>query len=234
MTNKRPPRKRGLGRKARLLVTAVAGAAVLAGASLWIVYGTGAFAVESVVVRGASFTDHEQVTKAAGVAEGSAIAAVDTDEVARRVAKVPSVRTATVSRDWPHGIVVTISERKPRLAVPKDRKFILVDEAGVAFRTVSKQPSGTVKTTVSDPARDDAATQAVLSVLPKLSPELEKLLVSVEAPTQSRIELKLKGSRTVFWGDSSRSDRKAEVATSLLKRTEKHLDVSAPDVPTVS
>lgn len=234
MTKPRPGTRRGLSRRIRLLATLVTGIAVLAGAGLWVVYGTSAFAVETVVVRGAGFTDADKVRQAAAVAPGTAIAAVDTDAVARRVGEVASVRKATVDRDWPHGIVITITERKPRLAVPKGGKFVLVDEAGVAFRTVSKRPAGTVKATVSDPGRGDAATLAILSVLPKLTPELEKALVSVAAPTPSRIELRLHKSRTVFWGDSSKSERKAEVATALLERPEKHLDVSAPDVPTVS
>ena len=223
-----------MSRGRRLLLTAVAGTAVLAGAGVWVVYGTAAFAVESVVVRGAGFTPDDKIRAAAGVAEGTAVAAVDTDAVAKRVSGIPSVEKAGVSRDWPHAVVITVTERTPRLAVPKDKNFTLVDEAGVAFRTVGEQPAGTVTAKLKDPGSNDAATRAVLEVVESLSPRLENELVSVAAPKPSRVELTLKESRTVFWGDSSQSDRKAEVATALLDRSEKHLDVSAPDVPTVS
>ncbi|MGH8879193.1 MAG: cell division protein FtsQ/DivIB [Stackebrandtia sp.] len=223
-----------LTRRRRLLVTFVSGAVALASVGVWIVYGTSAFAVESVVVRGSEFTGSAKVRQAAAIAEGTAVAAIDTDAAARRVSAIPSVEKAAVDRDWPHGVVITITERTPRLAVPKGEKFTLVDDAGVAFRTVSKQPPKTVTAEVDHPERDDAATMAVLEVLENLSQRLENELVSVKAPTPSRVELTLRESRTVFWGDSSDSARKAEVATALLDRSEKHLDVSAPDVPTVS
>ena len=58
---------------------------------------------------------------------------------------------------------------------------------------------------------DRETTLAILAVLPELTPELEKPLVSVAAPTPSRIELSLEKSRTVFWGDASKSVRKADL-----------------------
>ncbi|MGH8791321.1 MAG: cell division protein FtsQ/DivIB [Stackebrandtia sp.] len=220
--------------KRRWVVLAVAGVLVVGGGTGWFVYGSPALAVESVEVSGATFTDVEDVRAAAKVPAGTALATVDADAVAERVAQLPEVRRVSVVRDWPHTVVVEIVERSPRLAVPDGKKFILVDEFGVAYRTVSERPGDAVLAKLKDPGREDPSTAAVLTVTSALTPKLENILVEVDAEAATRVTLELEDGRTVFWGDASESDRKAEVATVLLQRSEKHIDVSAPDVPTVS
>jgi len=218
----------------RWLVVSVLGVVFVAGFLVWLGYGSGAFAVNLVEVRGATFTDPEKVRSAASVPDGISLLSVDADEVAKRVAELAEVELVTVSRDWPQTIVIDITERTPHLAVPTGDEYILVDRSGVAFRTVDDPPEGTVQVTLEDPGRHDPATAAVLTVLLALTPQLEGALVEVDAEAATRITLLLSDDRTIFWGDASRSDRKAEVATALLSLSERHFDVSAPDVPTVS
>lgn len=221
-------------RRRRRVTLGVLGAVLVTGASSWIVYGTAAFEVTTVEVRGATFTEVADVREAAAIPPGASLAAVDADEVAERVAGVSAVEKVEVSRDWPHTVVVDITERSPLLAVPDGKKFILVDASGVAYRTVPQVPADAVTAVIDEPGRTDPATAAALTVLSSLTTILEKALVKVDATSATRITLELNDSRTVFWGDASHSDRKADVATALLARPEQHFDVSAPDVPTVS
>ena len=217
----------------RLLLIAVV-VVVLLGGGGWLVYGSSALRVNTVDVRGVGFTDPEVIRAAAAIPSGTSLAAVDADEIAERVAAVPSVRSVEVSRDWPHTIVIEVVERTARLAVPVDDDYLLVDGNGVAYRTVADPPAGAVTAILTDPGPSDPATAAVLTVLSSLTTGLEQRVVGVEAKIATRITVRLKDSRTVFWGDAADSDRKAEVATVLLDRPEPHIDVSAPDVPTVS
>ncbi|MGH8883376.1 MAG: cell division protein FtsQ/DivIB [Stackebrandtia sp.] len=220
-------------RRRRFLVgLAVAG--LVFGVGVGIVYGTPAFGVTKVDVRGVTFTETGDVREAAAIVDGASLAAVDSDDVAERVAKVPSVESVEVDRQWPHTVIIGITERSPRLAVSDGGKFVLVDESGVAYRTVSQAPSGTVLAAIDSPGAGDAATAAVLTVAASLTPQLDNELVKIKAKSATRISLELKDSRSVFWGDASDSDRKAEVATVLLTHSGQHFDVSAPDVPTVS
>lgn len=218
----------------RWLVVSVLGVVFVAGFLVWLGYGSGAFAVNRVEIRGATFTDPEKVRTSAAIPDGISLLSVDADAVANRVAELAEVEMVTVSRDWPQTIVIDITERTPHLAVPNGDVFTLVDRSGVAFRTVEEPPADTVLVTLDDPGRHDPATAAVLTVLSSLTPQLEDALVEVEAEAATRITLLLSDDRTIFWGDASRSDRKAEVATALLSLSERHFDVSAPDVPTVS
>ncbi|HIW64140.1 MAG TPA: FtsQ-type POTRA domain-containing protein [Candidatus Stackebrandtia excrementipullorum] len=226
-------RVRSVGGRRKVLAI-VLSALALVGLAGWLGFGSGLFSVDRVEIRGATFTDTDKVSRAAAVPDGVSLLSVDTDDVAERVAKLPEVEVVTVSRDWPHTIVVDITERSADLAVPVDGGFILVDRSGVAFRTVDEAPDDTFRVALDDPGRHDPATVAVLTVLSSLTSHLQDLLVEVDAQAPTRITLILSDERTIFWGDASRSDRKAEVATALLGMSEQHFDVSAPDVPTVS
>lgn len=218
----------------RWVVLCLVGVTGLGGFAGWLFYGAPFLSVSEVQVRGATFADADEVRASADVPQGTAMAAVDVDAVAERVAEVPAVQRVTVSRDWPRTVVVEITERSPLLAVSDGEQFVLVDEYGVDYRTVDEQPDDTVYAELDDPGRDDPATAAVLTVAASLTEELKDQLVGIEAEAATRVTLVLEDDRTVFWGDASSSDRKAEVATVLLQRSEKHIDVSAPDVPTVS
>ncbi|MFD0785923.1 cell division protein FtsQ/DivIB, partial [Micromonospora azadirachtae] len=85
---------------------------------------------------------------------------------------------------------------------------------------------------VSRPGADDPGTRAAVQVLGALSPELRDSLVDVSVESLALIKLRLDGGRTVVWGDASRNEDKARVATALLDQRAKTIDVSAPDVVT--
>ncbi|GLZ75369.1 cell division protein FtsQ [Actinorhabdospora filicis] len=222
-----------LPRLSRGLRFGVLAAVLLAGIGAWVVYGSSAFAVTEVLVRGATFVDPAQIRQAAAVENGGALAAIDTDAIAGRVAAVPPVAQVRVSRDWPHTVVVEITERTPFIAVPADGAVALVDSSGVAYRTVEAIPDGITRAELRTPGPADAATMGVLSVLSALDGELKRDLETIAAPSPTRIELRLRGGRTIFWGDATQNDAKSDVATVLLGRPGDHIDVSAPGVPTV-
>ena len=66
-----------------------------------------------------------------------------------------------------------------------------------------------------------------------ITPALRERLVVLAAPAPTRIRLELSGSREIIWGDGTQNGTKAQVATSLLARPGKVIDVSAPSVITV-
>jgi cell division protein FtsQ len=70
-------------------------------------------------------------------------------------------------------------------------------------------------------------------VLDALSAQLRDQLVEVAAAGPAEITLKLRGGRTVVWGDASRNEAKSTVATALLARSGDTIDVSAPEVVTI-
>ncbi|MET8232455.1 FtsQ-type POTRA domain-containing protein [Micromonospora sp. NPDC005298] len=218
--------------RAALPWAVAAGVLAVAGLVAWTVLGTGLFGVREVRVEGAGLVTPVQVRDAVGVADGVPLARVDLAAAARRVGELAPVERATVSRDWPGALVVRVTERTPVAAVPQGEAFTLIDRSGVAFRTVARRPAGLPLVTVARPAGDDPDTRAALEVLVALTPQLRAELVDVNVEGLARISLRLRGDRTVVWGDASRGTDKARVATALLGEETDRIDVSAPDVVT--
>ncbi|MFD0972610.1 cell division protein FtsQ/DivIB [Plantactinospora endophytica] len=235
-----PPSVRRFTRRARqnrvraaLPWTLSAGILVLVLAAAGIVYGTPLLGFRTLRVVGATLVTDDQVRQAARVTDGVPLARVDLDAVRTRVAELPPVARATVSRQWPNTLRVEVVERTPVAAVPQNRRFLVVDGSGVVFQTRADRPAGLPLARLGTPGPDDAATKGALTVLAALTPELRDRLTEVTVEGPARITVTLRGGRTVLWGDASRSDTKAQVATSLLARKGDTIDVRTPDVVTI-
>jgi cell division protein FtsQ len=199
----------------------------------WLVLGTRVFDVRTVAVQGAVTVRQATVREAAAVRLGSPLGRVDVDGVRKRVADLGPVAKVQVYRTWPHTLTVQITERQPVAVVRRRGGYAELDAGGVPFRTVARRPAGLPLVEVARPGPKDRPTRSVLVVAAALSPELRAQLVRIAAPTAEQVTVVLTGGRQVFWGDSDRSDRKSTVATALLARPGKRIDVSAPRVVTV-
>ncbi len=96
----------------RLLLTATlltVTAGLVYGAQLLLLGDT--LRVRDVTVIGAEAADPFDIAAAAGVT-GQSLLALDSDAAAARVASLPAVRSATVQRDWPRGIVIDVTEHQ--------------------------------------------------------------------------------------------------------------------------
>lgn len=224
--------------RAALPWAVVAGVVALVGLAAWIVFGTSVFGVRQVRVAGTEVLTPAQVIEAAGVPMSRPLASLDLAAVRDRVAALPPVERVRVVRKWPNTVVVEIVERTAVAAVPQAGRFAVVDASGVVFRSVAERPADLPIVRVADPRRDDPATRAGLAVLGALTPQLREQLAEVAVAGPARVSLRLQGDRTVVWGDASRNELKARVATALLERDGKTIngntiDVSAPDVVTI-
>jgi cell division protein FtsQ len=219
--------------RAALPWAVAAGLLALAGVVTWVVYGTAVLGVRAVRVVGADSVTPLEVRAAAAVAERRPLARVDLGDVTSRVEALPPVDRAVVSRQWPHTIVVEVVERTAVAAVPAGQVFRLVDDEGVPFRDVPKAPAGLPLARVAAPGPSDVNTRAALTVLASLTDELREQLTAISVEGPARIRLTLAKGREVVWGDDTRNETKAKVATSLLARKGDVIDVSAPDVVTI-
>lgn len=210
---------------------AVAGGLLaLGGLVAWLLLGTGLFGVTEVRVVGAELVTPVQVRDAVALPDGTPLARVDLAEVAGKVGTLPAVERASASRDWPGTLVIEVVERTPVAVVPSGAGFAVLDAAGVVFRTVPQRPAQLPLARVASPGPADPDTRAALDVLDVLTPQLRQELVDVTVEGLARIKVRLRGDRTIVWGDATQGGDKARVATSLLDRDAKIIDVSAPDV----
>jgi cell division protein FtsQ len=226
----RPRRRRVL--LSRLL--ALAGLSVVAGTLGWLVFASPVLGVREVWVEGVLILDPEQVRQAAGVAPDTPLARVDLEAVRARVAALPPAGSVTVSRSWPSTLVITVVERTAVGGVPVGKKYDLFDDHGVIYRTVASLPSGVVRVRLAAPGPQDGSTQSALVVIRALTRELRADLDTLVVDGPARIRLELRGDRIVTWGDAEDSGLKAKVATALLAKPDRLIDVSGvPDVVTL-
>lgn len=116
-------------RRLRLLV--LAGSVVAAGLVGWLTTRSPLLDVDRVEVRGARHTASRTVVETAGIARGEAMVDVDEGAAARRVEALPWVGRATVRREWPGTVTVTVSERRAVASARGTRRaWLLVDGDG--------------------------------------------------------------------------------------------------------
>jgi cell division protein FtsQ len=220
--------------KAAVPWAVAAGVVLVAGALIWMVYGTSVLGVRGVrVADDGAVVSSLEVERAAAVTLRQPLARVDLDAIRARVEALPPVRRAVVSRGWPSTVVITVTERTPVAAVPAGQQFTLIDDAGVPYRTVDDVPAGLPLARLTAPSPSDLNTKAALTVLAALTPDIRTQLTAISVAAPARIRLELRKDRTVVWGDDTDSGTKAQVATALLRRKGDTIDVSAPDVVTI-
>jgi cell division protein FtsQ len=127
-------------RRRRLLVIGIVVAVVLG-----IAYGitrSPLLAVDTLQVRGTSHLTPDQITAAAGVHEGDAMAWIDTGGAVDGIEALPYVRSASLEREWPQTVRITVHERTPSTWVDGPSGKALVDREGRVLEAVDAPPVG--------------------------------------------------------------------------------------------
>jgi cell division protein FtsQ len=97
-------------------------------------------AVDTLSVKGTSHLTTQQVLDAAGVHEGDAMAWIDTGAAVSGIEAMPYVRDASLQREWPDTVRITVHERVPAAWVDSPAGKALVDRAGRVLETVETPP----------------------------------------------------------------------------------------------
>lgn len=214
-------------------VVAVVAVVALVVGVLWTVYFSSVLAVEGVEVTGAETVTADQVRAAAAVPTGRPLARVDLAGIERRVEALAVVRSADVSRKWPHQVLIAIEERVAIAVVEIGGRLRGMDASGVVFRDYRRAPAGLprVETSTGTPAE---ALQEAAKVISALPGDLATTVDHVEVETIDQISLVLRDGRIVRWGSAEQSDEKARVLPDLLEIDARVYDVSVPGQPTTS
>ncbi|QDY76323.1 cell division protein FtsQ/DivIB [Streptomyces qinzhouensis] len=224
----------------RTLLITLAVLALTAGI-LWALYGSSWFRVAEVSASGTRVLTPRQVVDAARVPMGEPLVSVDTDDVeARLKAALPRIDTVDVSRSWPDGITLEVTERRPVLVLEQGARFVEVDEDGVRFATVDRAPGAVPRLrldTSGSPGlrRFDAdrliaeAVRVRRELPPRTGTELRALVVR----SYDDMTAELTRGRTVVWGSPEEGEQKARALIALMKAEPKarRYDVSAPTAP---
>lgn len=210
-------------------------AVLLVGTAAWVALASPFMAVTTVRVVGTHRLSVAQVQQAAGIESGRPLARLDLAATEHRVEQLRVVRSAVVTRSWPHTVVISIVERVPvATAQTAAGGWMLLDVDGVVVTQASARPPGLVVlrldpvTTAPDTVR---AASAVAAALPA---SLWAKVEDVTAATPDSVRLDLVGGGLVRWGSAQDSDTKARVLAVLLPHHAHVYDVTAPGFATTS
>jgi len=238
------PRRRPRGRRNpwRAAFVALAGAGILAAAA-WALLGGRLFVVRSISVTGTHLVTQAQVIAAADVPIGTPLLSVNAGAVAERVEAIRQVASATVSKDWPDHLSITVTERVPAIAIKMaGGGYDLVDGTGVIVRWTRAKPDGlpVFQTSLTGAGlRGDPGVSAVAAVLRELTPGLAAQVVTVSAAPVltgdgssvvqvQQVTLVLRDGTTVLWGSPGDAAQKIRELQIVLKHKVHEVDVSAP------
>ena len=235
MTERRRERlaERRRVRKRRIVRASIAGAAVVILA--WVVFFSPLLALRSggVAVRGAGAAGVADGDVKAAVAEyvGTPLVRLNTGEVESKVRKsLPMVKRAKVTRNFPGGVTVAVTLRKPVACMVEKASCTAIDEDGVRLDLPKSQTASLPKLKL---ANGDAprATSVMGAVLGALDEGTRRQVASVEVTRAGQVSFTLQDGATVNWGGAEESAVKARVLKGLLSQKAKFYDISAPHAP---
>lgn len=224
-------------RRDRMLAAAAGGALLLLAG--WLLFGSPvlAFDAETYELRVdgvGSVVDTAAVTAIVADHDGVPLPRLDTVALRRQVLDVPGVRAASVTRTWPHGLLVSVVARDPVAAVPAADGVVLLDADGVQVGRADGPPEGLPVVDVPLDG-DTRAMTAVLLVLQQLPDDLAPQVAGASAESQDTVRLTLTDGAVVEWGSADQNALKARVLTTLRAAPSsagvRVFDVSAPTLP---
>ena len=178
----------------------------------------------------------QEVRTALEAYEGESLLTLDVAQAARTVDEdLVRVRAATITRSWPHGLVVALAVRVPVAVHQVDGGWEVLDADAVVLESTVQAPAGLVLLVAAD-GQEVGATQvdAVTEAVGALDATTRARVTQGRASATGQVTLTLDTGATVVWGDTSESAKKAKVLAVLLTTTATTYDVSSPDTPTTS
>ncbi len=216
---------------------ALAAVAIVVGVG-WALLDSRFFVVRSVTVTGTHLVTGPEVRSAAAIPPGLPLIRVNSAMIADRVEQIRQVQSAQVSRDWPDGVTIAVTERTPVLAVASGRGYQLIDKYGVVVESSSRRPPALPSLElsavpgsgpVSGPElRGSPAVYAAAVVLHELPRYLARSVVSVQAPSATEVTVRLARGITIVWGGTDRAAEKSRELALLMRTHARSYVVSAP------
>ncbi len=240
--------RRGMGRRRlRWVLAGVVVVVVVVGGLLAL--HTSPFTTRVVVVTGPHpHTPTDTIVAAAGLSHRIPLIDVNPGASAARIEALPYVASATVSRHWPDGVGIAVTERVgvAVMAGPAT-SWSVVDAAGRTLAVQAARPPGPVQLVVQAPrgilapapvgGTLPAAAEPGLGVAASLPVAFAAQVTSVTVAPAGTVDLALTSGLTVDLGTATDLRTKYEDVAAIIAhaslRGKKVIDVSVPDAPAV-
>lgn len=236
----------------RRMLTAWLLAVACVGVGGWVLLVSPWGTVRTVTVTGTDRIPAEQVHALADPQAGRPLVLVDTGALAAQVRSLRLVADARVSRVWPGGLRVAVTERRPVAALPAaGGRYTLVDREGVQVEVAARAPRDVPVVEVDLVTAGPRAVRSALDSLAVMPAAVRGQVREVGAASGDGVWFRLAGGDTVVWGDAGEAGLKGAALVALQRQTERErreaaaagdaaaarrpvtFDVSAPRAPSV-
>jgi cell division protein FtsQ len=202
------------------------------------------FAITKVQVQGGRRVPGSEVESLTALGPEATLLDTDREAVRSRVMANPWIAEATIERDFPHTLVVRVTERKPvAIVTGPDRTVWMVSGDGHWIAPRSKTDTGAlvpitevenVKPGAGAPVGSPEIVNA-LKVLSGISPKLRSQVVKVVSPSVDKTALITKSGVQIFVGEATELAKKDAVVRKILAQNKGkivYVNVRTPDRPT--
>ena len=210
----------------------------------WFLLHSRLMSAQVVTVAGATHTPRGQIVDAAGLGGKPPLVDVSQGAAEARIDELPWVLRSTVSLQWPDGVRIAVTERKPVAVVASGSStWAEVDRSGRVLQIVPAPPAGVPQLFVpGSPGRPGSelgpAAGPGLAVAGSLPPAFAAQVVTVDARTSGQLRLQLSTPVSVLLGAPVQLLAKYSDVASILAHAVLHpgdvIDVTVPGSPVVS
>jgi cell division protein FtsQ len=241
--------RRHEGQRRLRVVVAVVGCALVTATTVAILHSP-LLSVRQVSVSGGSHTSRQSVLRATGLDRHPLMVDVNTGRLEQRLYALPWVAKATVRRDWPSTIGVSVRERVPAaLVTTASGEWAVADRSGRVLLRSTGTPAAPPPLLPLPSFRGEEQLPAPGSQLPPSSaPALRVLgalrwpligqVSAVDVHPDGEISLTMGGGLVVQLGDASMLDRKLAATQTVLSQVRpssaRTIDVRVPEAPAVT
>lgn len=223
-----PPTSAAKGR--RRVVAIVVGAVAATAGAAWLLLGSPLFDVDEVAVTGNSGIPTEEVVSASGIVPGTPLLTLDTNAAADRVSQLDAVASASVARQWPDAVAITVVPDAAVAFSPNGDQWDVWGAAGGRLSVAAEVPADLPELRdVPEQSRAEA-----LAVIGSLPADVRSRVGGVSLQEGRGYLLELKDDAgTVRWGDAADSQLKGTVLAAMMAAAPdaRWFDVSSPTAP---
>ncbi|TET54996.1 MAG: FtsQ-type POTRA domain-containing protein [Actinobacteria bacterium] len=218
--------------------------AIILAAGAWLLYTSDFFSIHTIRVEGNRNITDKLVIEKSRIGRNDNLITLPVTKIAKRLASYNWIQKASVLRDWPDGVLIKITERKPLAYLDTEKGIFLVDKKGFVIDKLSD-----LKIQSEIPKIDGLAFKKIkvgkyiknktlknaLDAYYQVDKALRKEIFSITAKSVNELYFVVQGVEIIY-GKSEKNKLKNKVIKTILKQKKEEisaLDVRIPEKPVI-
>ena len=237
LTERKQERRRVIWRRVLVLLSVIAGLAVIAWLALAAPFAR--FDAGAAKISGAnapSIINHAKVKEIAQKYDGVPLLLLGQSDLQQELSKIPEVETAQLDISLVHGVEISLRPASPVFCLQRGDQCVALNRHGVQMNANPQDLENVPRLgEIPEGKQQEKVVDATIQLLAAIDPDVRAQIAQVNYSAAGQFSFKLKDGRAVNWGISGQNEVKAQILQVLLQEAEKrNFDVSLPEAPVAS